>query len=69
MITVQNERLSDVTAVVEEREMHIAELNAQLASLKVEHQGQIEDMEASFKRLVFMSIVVLSNLYFLTHQL
>ena len=51
VITIQNEKLSDIRGVVEEKEMQIAELNAQIASLKIEHQSQIEDHEASLKRL------------------
>ena len=48
---MQNEKLSDIGGIVEEKEMQIAELNAQMASLKIEHQSQIEDQEASLKRL------------------
>ena len=51
VITMQNEKLSDIGGIVEEKEMQIAELNAQMASLKIEHQSQIEDQEASLKRL------------------
>ena len=51
VITMQNEKLSDICGIVEEKEMQIAELNAQMASLKIEHQSQIEDQEASLKRL------------------
>ena len=50
VITEGNERLADLQGVVEEKEMQQAELNAQIASIKIEYQGQIEDLEASLKR-------------------
>ena len=50
VITEGNERLADLQGVVEEKEMQQAELNAQIASIKIEYQGQIEDLEASLRR-------------------
>ncbi len=40
----------ELQGAVEERDMTIAELNAQAASLKLEHEAQVEDLQAAHRK-------------------